>query len=172
MLYPDAYTKNICEMSENDIENLKKKGIKAIIFDIDNTLVPHGAPADERSRALFRRLKDAGIRTMVLSNNEKSRVEPFAEAVGTDYICKAGKPSRKGYIEACVRMGTDPCETLFAGDQIFTDIMGAKRAGIRAVLVEPVDRSTDIFKIRLKRIPERFIVSSFRKSLKKNCAIL
>ncbi len=170
MLYPDAYTKNICEISDKDIEELKKKGIKAIIFDIDNTLVPHGAPADERSKKLFKRLYDAGIRTMVLSNNDKGRVEPFARAVGTEYICKAGKPSKGGYIEACRRLGTAPLETLFAGDQIFTDIMGAKRAGLKSVLVEPVDRSTDIFKIRLKRIPESFIVKSFRKSLEKSCA--
>ena len=165
--YPDSYSCDFYGMSKKLPEIMKKKGLVSVIFDIDNTLVPHGAPADERAKELFKELSKAGIKTMVLSNNGPERVRSFAEAVGTGYICNARKPSRGGYLKACAAMGSEPSKTLFVGDQIFTDIMGAKRAGLSSLLVEPVDRSTDIFKIRLKRIPESFILASYRRRQKK-----
>ena len=73
-----------------------QKGIRGVIFDIDNTLVMHGAPADERARELFCRLEGLGLKTCLLSNNKERRVKPFADAVGSPYIFKADKPSVKG----------------------------------------------------------------------------
>lgn len=167
VFYPDSYERSLYSLPEGYWDSLKEKGIRAVIFDIDNTLVPHGAPADLRSEKLFSLLRERGLDTMILSNNNEGRVKPFAEKVKTRYICKAGKPSRKGYLKACELLKLTPSQAIFAGDQIFTDILGAKRAGLKSLLVEPIDRSTDIFKIKLKRIPERAIVASFKRRLKK-----
>ncbi len=76
------------------------RGIRGVIFDIDNTLVPHGAPADDRARALFKELQEMGMNTCLMSNNKEPRVASFAGEVGSGYLFKAGKPRRRGYEEA------------------------------------------------------------------------
>ena len=81
----------------------------------------------------------------------EERVRPFAEEVESIYLYKAGKPKRDGYEKAMQRMGTDTENTLFVGDQIFTDIFGGNRAGLDTVLTEPVDKSTDEPQIVVKR---------------------
>ncbi|MCD8196539.1 MAG: HAD-IIIA family hydrolase [Lachnospiraceae bacterium] len=128
---------------------------RGVMFDIDNTLVPHGAPADERAKRLFVRLRGLGMGTMLVSNNGEERVRPFAEQVDSGYVCKAGKPKAGGYLEAMRRMGTTPANTLFVGDQIFTDIWGARRAGVFTILTDPLDPSTDEPQIVVKRLLER-----------------
>ena len=139
------------------------RGVRGIIFDIDNTLVPHGAPADDRAEAFFRMLKESGFRTCLISNNNEKRVRPFAERVGAVFTCKAGKPLRKGYLAAMAAMETKKEETLFIGDQILTDVLGANNAGIRSFLVRPVAPETDPFQVRLKRILERPVLFFFRR---------
>ena len=90
-----------------DYEALYRKGYRGLIYDVDNTLVPHGAPADDRAKALFERLHTIGFSAVLLSNNKEPRVKSFAEDVKyADYIFKADKPSVKGYEEAMRRMGT------------------------------------------------------------------
>ena len=126
-------------------------------FDVDNTLVPHGADADERSIALFQRLKDLGFNTMLLSNNKEPRVKRFNEKIGSQYIYKAGKPGLKNYRKAMELMGTTPENTLFVGDQLFTDVWGAKRAGIYSILVKPIHPKEEI-QIVLKRYLEKIVL--------------
>ena len=120
-------------------ENWKKMGIQGIVYDIDNTLVPHGAPADERAIRLFEHLRGLGLKTCLLSNNKEPRVKSFAQQVKCPYIYKGGKPGAKGYKKAMETMGTDVKNTLFVGDQLFTDIWGANRLGIQTVLVRPIN---------------------------------
>lgn len=103
-------------------EDWKKMGIQGIIYDIDNTLVPHGAPADERAIQLFEHLRMLGFKTCLLSNNKEPRVKSFAQQVKSPYIYKGGKPGAKGYKKAMETMETDTTNTLFVGDQLFTDI--------------------------------------------------
>ena len=90
-------------------ENWKKMGIQGIVYDIDNTLVPHGAPADERAIRLFEHLRGLGLKTCLLSNNKEPRVKSFAEQVKCPYIYKGGKPGAKGYKKAMETIG-DRCE--------------------------------------------------------------
>ena len=119
--------------------------------------MPHGAPADERSLALFRTLEELGIRTLLLSNNKEPRVKSFSDAVGSMYIYKAGKPSPVNYKKAMEKMGTDTTSTLFVGDQHFTDVWGANRAGIRSYLVKPIHPKEEI-QIVLKRYLEKIVL--------------
>ena len=114
--FPDRYVASTYVI---DFEGLYKEGVRGLIFDIDNTLVPHGAPADERARALFKRLKS---------------------------------------------IGTDRDSTVFIGDQLFTDVWGAKRAGIPNILVKPIHPKEEI-QIVLKRYLEKIVLHFYKKSL-------
>lgn len=152
--YPGEYVDSTYQI---EFERLYDEGYRGIIFDIDNTLVPHGAPADERARGLFARLKRLGYSCVLLSNNKEPRVKSFNDAVGVIYIHKAGKPKVAGYERAMALMGTDRSNTLFVGDQIFTDVYGANRAGIRTILVKPIHPKEEI-QIVLKRRLERIVL--------------
>ena len=132
--FPDEYLDSAYVI---DYEKLYREGYRGLLFDIDNTIVPHGAPADERAKKLFQRLRKIGFHYCFVSNNKKPRVEPFARAVEGDFVENAHKPAVKNYRKACQMIGTDPDRTIFVGDQLFTDIYGAKRAGIRTILVKP-----------------------------------
>ena len=152
-----------------DYEALYKDGYRGIIYDIDNTLVPDNAPADAKSCRLVGSLKDMGYKCLVLSNNDLGRVKTFADEVGAGYIYKAAKPSVKGYREAMDKMGTDVSNTLFLGDQLFTDIWGANRAGIRNILVKPIDKRERMH-ILFKRVLENVIMVFYRRSVKYKAA--
>lgn len=145
-----------------DYEKLYRDGYRGIIFDIDNTLVPHGAPADERARELFERLREIGYQTLLLSNNKQPRVRSFSDAVQSQYIYRAGKPKRAGYERAMRKMQTGPENTVFVGDQLFTDVWGAKRAGIRTFLVKPIHPREEI-QIVLKRFLEKIVLHFYRR---------
>ncbi len=162
--YPREYLDSTYEI---DFERRWSQGYRGIIFDIDNTLVPHGAPADARAKELFERLHAIGFKSILLSNNKEPRVRSFCESVvGADYIYKAGKPKRDGYERAMERMGTDEETTLFIGDQIFTDVWGANRAGIYTILVKPIHPKEEI-QIVLKRFLERIVLYFYQKEHKK-----
>lgn len=154
ILYPDKYLDSVGQI---DFGRLYQEGFRGLIFDIDNTLVPHGAPADEKAVRLFTRLRQLGFDSVLLSNNKEPRVKPFADRVGSRYIYKAGKPGVKSYQKAMEWMQTDCSNTLFIGDQIFTDITGANRAGITSYLVKPINPKEEI-QIVLKRYLEKIVL--------------
>ena len=149
--YPDLWIDSVYSF---DFEQAKAKGYDAVIFDIDNTLVPHGAPATGAAVQLFERLRELGFKTCLISNNKEPRVKSFAEQVKSPYLFKAGKPAKAGYFKAMEITGTTAENTLFIGDQLFTDVWGAKRVGIRCVLTKPIDPKEEI-QIVLKRYLEK-----------------
>ena len=147
-------------------EEWYEKGCRGVIFDIDNTLVPHDAPATEEAIQLFDNLRAMGFDTCLTSNNKEPRVAAFAAQVGSKYIYKAGKPKKSGYIKAMEKMGTTKETTLFVGDQLFTDVFGANRTGIPTILVKPIHPKEEI-QIVLKRYLERIVLYFYKRSLKK-----
>ena len=161
--FPDDY-----KMSTYVIpfEKLYEEGFRGVIFDIDNTLVPHGAPADDRAKKLFARLKEIGFSSCLISNNQEARVKMFNEEIQTNYIYNAHKPSTMNYKKAMEIMGTDDSNTLFVGDQLFTDVWGAKRSGIRNILVKPIHPKEEI-QIVLKRYLEKIVLHFYKKKQKK-----
>ena len=163
MMYPDEYLESTYQI---DFEEMYNKGYRGVLFDIDNTLVPHGAPADERAIALFRRLKEIGFQTCLISNNKEPRVKSFCEQVGSPYIYKAGKPLPKGYLEGIRKMGIKKQNTIFVGDQIFTDVFGAKRAEVYTILVKPIHPKEEI-QIVLKRYLEKIVLFFYFRYEKK-----
>ena len=157
--YPDHEVESAYTI---DYRGLYARGYRGVIFDIDNTLVPHGAPADGKSKELFRSLHKLGFGTVLLSNNKEPRVKPFADDVSSNYIFKAGKPGQAGYEKAMELMGTDSGTTLFVGDQLFTDVWGAKKAGIVTYLVKPINPKEEI-QIVLKRRLEWIVLFFYHR---------
>ena len=119
---------------------LAAKGVKLVLADLDNTLVPYKVPVpNEQVVAWKDALEAQGIRLFILSNSRKpGRAQRFAEALGVPFQGHSGKPRTKGYLTAMERMGVKPHETVMVGDQIFTDILGANNAGVTPLLVRPI----------------------------------
>ena len=158
--YPDEYLDSTYSI---DFDELAAEGYKGVLFDIDNTLVPHGAPADDRVKRLFAHLGEIGMDYCVISNNQLPRVKPFADAVQAKYIEDAHKPSTRNYKKAMQMMGCDEKKSLFVGDQLFTDVWGAKRAGMRTILVKPIHPKEEI-QIVLKRYLEKIVLHYYQKA--------
>jgi HAD superfamily phosphatase (TIGR01668 family) len=157
--YPTEYVESSYEI---DYEKLYKNGYRGIIFDIDNTLVEHGADASEHAVALIKRLKKIGFEVCLISNNKEDRVKRFNQDIKIKYIFNAHKPSIKNYLKAMEYMNTNKSNTIFVGDQIFTDVYGANRAGITSYLVKPIGKKEEI-QIVIKRLLERIVLSFYRR---------
>jgi HAD superfamily phosphatase (TIGR01668 family) len=163
MFFPDRYVASTYVIN---FEKLYENGYRGLIFDIDNTLVPHGAPADARAEELFLRLKAIGFKCCLISNNKEPRVKKFNENIQVDYVYDAHKPSTKNYKKAMEIMGTDKDNTVFIGDQLFTDVWGAKRTGIANILVKPIHPKEEI-QIVLKRYLEKIVLFFYKRSVQK-----
>ena len=119
---------------------LAERGIRLVLADLDNTLVPYRVlePPPELT-AWKRALEAEGIRLFLLSNSRKpGRARTFAEQLDIPYQGHSGKPKKAGYLRAMERMGCTPAQTVMIGDQIFTDTLGASNAGVTPLLVEPI----------------------------------
>lgn len=150
-----------------DFQKYYEQGYRAVLFDIDNTLVMHDAPANEQARELFAYLKDLGFGVCLVSNNNDGRVKPFADIVGSEYICLASKPKADGFERAMKLLGADKTQTMMVGDQLFTDIWGANNAGILSVHTQKIARDP-VFHIRMKRIGENVVMLFYRLYIRKH----
>lgn len=156
--FPDATVSSTYAI---DYEKLYREGFRGILFDIDNTLVEHGKEATEQAKKLFIRLKKIGFECCLISNNKKNRVRTFNEDIGVHTVFNAHKPAKKGYYYAMELMNTRPENTVFVGDQLFTDIFGAKRIGLKNFLVKPINEKEEI-QIVLKRKLEWIVLKEYR----------
>lgn len=131
-------------------EILREMGVSALILDIDNTMTTHDNP--KPIDGLFDWLDDMrrnNIKMMIVSNNHVPRVTPFAELLGIDFVPEGAKPLTKGYKQAAKKLGVPKKQILTIGDQLFTDILGAKLFGIRSILVKPIEpEKTRFFKFK------------------------
>ena len=129
---------------------LADRGIKLVLADLDNTLVPYKVPEPTAEVFAWKQALEAeGIQLFLLSNSRKpTRPGHFAHALGIDFIGHAGKPKKGGYLRALEQTGVSREQAVMVGDQIFTDTLGACRMGIVPLLVEP---------IRLAGNPGRYI---------------
>jgi uncharacterized protein len=139
-------------------ERLHSQGIRALLVDLDDTLV---ASNSLRIRLSFRRwvalLKAANIRVVLLSNGKPERVARWAQVLGVEGLPLVGKPFRFAFQRGLKRLGTLPGETAMVGDQLFTDILGANSLGIKSILVTPLS-SKGLPHTRLARKLENIIL--------------
>ncbi len=121
-------------------ELLKEKGIRLLLSDLDFTLAPKSVrDPNQQLLTWLQTLQAAGIRVMILSNNRSpARVERFCKNLGITYVGHAGKPSVRGFREAMEKAGVTGKETAMLGDKLLTDVLGARRAGVWALMVEPL----------------------------------
>ncbi len=148
-------------------EFLSEIGVKGILLDIDNTLEPyeHLLPGAHVIAWLVS-LREKGISAAIVSNNGRERVEMFNADLGLPAYYKAKKPFKTNLLRAMTDIGTKPEETVLMGDQVFTDVWAAHNAGIRAILVPPINDKRDVF-TRFKRLLERPVLRKYEKGKRK-----
>jgi len=162
--YPTVYAESAYTV---DFKKYFDMGYRHIILDVDNTIVGHGAPCDEKAVGFFDNLRSIGFDTCILSNNSEERVKPFADGVKSAFISHGKKPSSAGYIKAMELLGGNRDNTLFIGDQMFTDVFGANRSNIKSILVKPVGKDWE-FQILLKRAGEKIVMPFYMSYAKKH----
>lgn len=160
MFYPDGYFNSSYDI---DYKKEYENGIRGVLFDIDNTLVEHNQDATEKSDKFLAQLQEMGMQVCLISNNQKERVDRFNKNAKVNAIYNAHKPSRKSYLKAMELMGTNKESTLFVGDQLFTDVYGAKRTGIKSYMVKQIAKHEEI-QIVFKRKLEKIVLRSYFKN--------
>ena len=159
VLRPDAFADRLSSVSLGD---LAARGIAGIIVDLDNTLVGYGreelSPADAAwiAEALSR-----GFRVCLVSNNFTGRVERVSAELGVPAIPSALKPLPRAFVQALRVLGTPKRATIVVGDQLFTDVLGAKLVGLRSILTKPLEHR-DWLGTRVLRLLERLVLGAGR----------
>lgn len=149
LFYPDQYCESVFTI---DFDKLFELGYKGIIFDIDNTLVPHGKDSTDEVDNLFKRIHNIGFKTLLLSNNDEQRVKRFIKNIDTLYVCDAKKPKKEGYLKAINKLELPNDQIICIGDQVFTDVFGANKVKLSCILVKYIG----FYKIERKGIRRNF----------------
>ena len=143
---------------------LQNQGIKLLMLDFDNTIVPYttNEPTDPMA-AWLKELADSEIQLCVVSNSKRDRVKVFCKTYGLDCITHAKKPFSKGIQECLAKYHLSGEECALAGDQIYTDVLGANCAGVQSILVKAIDNHNFWLKARhVLELPWRWIAGKRR----------
>ena len=136
ILYPKANFNNVREI---DIKFLQKNNIKALILDVDNTLIDYDKNLEPETIKWAENLKKQGIKLYILSNtNKKEKVKTVAEKLNIEYEYFAKKPLKSGFKKVQEKLQEQPENIGVVGDQIFTDVVGGNRCKMFTILVEPI----------------------------------
>ncbi len=138
------------------------QGARAVLFDLENTLIPPGGPFDDDGRSIVAKAKAAGLAVGVVSNASAGWVMPAVEAEGLACVAPASKPAMEGFHTACRMLGVRPDETVYVGDQVITDVLGSQRAGLRAVLVQP-KYTEEFLSAKFQRLVARLVIRMARQ---------
>ena len=165
LFVPDHYFDTVYEVSP---KMLAEKGIKGIILDIDNTLVPYEIPTPTKENVEWlHSMWDAGIKTAFVSNNHQDRVELYNKELGCPAFYDSGKPMKKACRRALEVMDIKAEEAAIIGDQVFTDVVAGRNARLgMAVLVKPIKDKTSLF-FRFKRFLEKPVIATYNRRNKK-----
>ena len=145
------------KMTQIPFKKLYADGYRFALLDMDNTIVEdHAQSPTQYTWEVIELLKKTGFVPCIVSNAKSLRSENFAKILGISYISYAQKPSPKGIYRAIALLEASAEKTVFFGDQIFTDIAAAKRAGVLAILVEPYQKK-EVFYVKLKRPAEKLL---------------
>lgn len=135
---PDKYYKSIYDIN---YINLKSEGIKCLLFDLDNTIVPpHEKKPNKKIRDLFDNLKELDFKIIIMSNSPKKRLSPFKDELIIDCSAASMKPLKKKFNKILKEYKLDLSEIAIIGDQLMTDILGGNRIGITTILVNPISK--------------------------------
>ena len=138
ILYPNKYFKKVEEIT---IDFLRKNKLKALILDVDNTLIDYNRKMSSEVKQWAKDLRGQGMKLYILSNtNQKEKVEEVANKIGVPYINLAKKPLKSGFLKVQKELGEKPENIGVVGDQIFTDVIGGNRCKMFTILVEPINK--------------------------------
>lgn len=155
----------VASVSEIQPESLKQQGIQAVLLDLDNTLVPwQKVDVPEAVRQWIEAMKSAGLRLCLVSNTRRRRrLGMLAKELGVAYVPKAFKPRRYGLRQALEQLQATPQQAVMIGDQIFTDVWGGNRMGMRTILVLPMERR-EFVGTKVSRLLERILLWGYRRA--------
>ncbi len=157
---PDMYFKDIYDI---DYKKLKSCGIKCILFDLDNTLVPYYRKKPTRKlKDFIEKLKDMGFKVIIFSNSNKKRLTPFKNALEVDCSASSKKPLSTKFKKIIKEYEYSQSEIAIIGDQLITDIYGGNRVGIFTVLVKPIN-SKEVFTTKINRVFENMVIKKLEK---------
>lgn len=157
---PDLMLRDVTRI---DKALLDANGLKGLILDVDNTLADHGSQlVRPRVAQWLSRMRASGVGLVIVSNNTRSRVEPFANQLSLDYIAMGCKPLTVGLSKAQERLGLQKHEIAVVGDQIYTDIVGGNLKGMYTILVTPFVVEDKAF-FKLKRSMEAIHIKAYCK---------
>lgn len=160
-LLPDQIVKSVYDIN---LDELKARRIRGIITDLDNTLVSARTElATPELIAWLNAVREAGFRVVVLSNNHPRRVAKFAEPLGIPFIFAARKPAVKAFRKALEKLDLPPEEAVVVGDQLLTDMLGGRKAGLHTILVTPIALEEEGFGTRINRKIEKFALARLRR---------
>ena len=162
-MLPTIIIDSVTQLSPN---YLKERGIRLLMLDFDNTIVPYttNTPTAQMQDWL-KAMVQSEVQVCIVSNSKKPRVRVFCEQYGLDCITHAKKPFTKGIRECMEKYRMPPASCALAGDQIFTDTMGANAAGVRSVLVKAIDNHNIWLKLRhVAEMP--FILCAYKRRVK------
>ncbi|HHY42006.1 MAG TPA: YqeG family HAD IIIA-type phosphatase [Thermoanaerobacterales bacterium] len=149
---PDLYIKDIYEL---DLNLIKQKSIKGILIDLDNTLLPWDSKCiEDKMISWTKQCLNEGLSLCIISNNKYDRIKYCSELLEIPAVFGSLKPFKAAFKKGMDILGTQPEQTAVVGDQIFTDIFGAKRMGLYAILVKPLS-DREFYWTRVMRILER-----------------
>ena len=164
-LVPDYY---FDKFSDASAEFLSSIGVKGIVLDVDNTLEPYENPTPSLAVVNWlSSLNEKGIKAAIVSNNDGDRINLFNSVLGLPAFYKAKKPFKKNVLRALYAMGVNKEDAILMGDQIFTDVLAARNAAIRAILVPPIKDKTDFF-TKFKRLLEKPVIKKYKKNKQRN----
>ena len=164
IFYPDAYFKNAKQITT---EFLNKNNIKALILDLDNTLIDYDRNMPEGIIEWANELKKNGIKLYIVTNtNKKKKTESVSKKLDIQYNYFATKPLKFGLLKAQKKLKEKPENIAVVGDQLFTDVLGANRCKMFSILVDPI-AERDILITKVKRPIENFLKKKYFEKLNK-----
>lgn len=149
---PDIYQKSIYTI---DYSKLLNRGIKCVLFDLDNTIVPpHKSELNSKAKDLFTSLKQKGFMVIIFTNSPKIRLKPFKDYFKVEGVSNACKPFTSKLRKLLKEYGYAENEVAIVGDQLMTDIKVGNKVGITTILVNPITKS-DFILTKIHRMFER-----------------
>ena len=150
LLLPTLIVDSVTDLTP---EMLKARGIQLLMLDFDNTIVPYTTnEPTPRMAQWLKRMVQSDVSVCVVSNSKKDRVKRFCTEYGIDCITHAKKPFSKGIRECLRKYALKPEQCALAGDQIYTDVLGARSCGLTAILVRAIDNHN--FWLKLRHVAE------------------
>lgn len=160
---PDAYYLNIYDI---DYNNLKENQIDTLLFDVDNTIAKvDDLNLSKDTKKLFDELKSRGFKIMLVSNNHTQRVIPIAQTLNIPMLADAGKPTKAAYDQALSIIKSSKENVVAVGDQLLSDIVGAKKYGIKAILVDPLSEENNIQTGMAQKLQKHMIKKLTKKKI-------